>query len=449
MRQDGAVDKLLPPLERSGLSARGYELMRKDVLMKNQGSDDWLALLDYNAQGLPMNTLSNIALILQHDEGLQNIYYNEMSRLIDVSGEVPWQRHRGGWSNTDFSCLQMYLEKKYRIYAPKKCQDALYAALSCDRRKHPIRDYLDALVWDGYQRLDSLLLDCFEVEDSRYVRAVTRKTLTAAVARIYQPGIKFDHMLVLCGSQGIGKSTLFSKLGGKWYSDSMTIADMKDKTAAEKLQGIWIMELSELAGIRKVDVETVKSFLSRTDDQYRAPYQSYVEPHPRSSILVGTTNASSGFLRDITGNRRFWPVIVHISTGTKPWELTRAETDQIWAEAVTCFRQREPLFLPPELDREAQRIQQEVLELDPRQGLVGDYLDQAGKDKICLMELWCECLHKDRSDFRRTDAYELEGILCQLGGWELYRGNSTGKLRHPGYGIQRTFVREKKGESNA
>lgn len=399
-------------------------------------------LLSLNAQGQPMNTLSNIALILQNDTSLKNIFYNELNKLIDISGDVPWQRHSGGWSNTDFACLQMYLEKNYQIYSPRKCQDALYAALSCGRRYHPIKEYLDKLVWDGYPRLDSLLLDCFDVEDSRYVRSVTRKTLSAAVARIYHPGIKFDYMLVLCGKQGIGKSTLFSKLGGKWYSDSMTIADMKDKTAAEKLQGIWIMELSELAGIRKVDVETVKSFLSRTDDQYRAPYQSYVEAHPRSSILVGSTNSSNGFLRDITGNRRFWPVRVSSSIGKNPWDLKREEIDQIWAEAVTCFRQREPLFLPPDLDKEAQQIQQEVLELDPRQGLVGDYLSQSGKDRICLMELWCECLHKDRSDFRRADAYELEGILCQLGGWEPYRGNASGKLRHPGYGIQRTFIKE-------
>lgn len=398
-------------------------------------------MLSRNAQGTPVSTLSNIALILEHDGQLQNIFYNELNRLIDISGQVPWQRHSGSWGNTDFACLQMYLERNYQIYAPRKCLDALYAALSCRRRRHPIREYLDALVWDGYPRLDSLLLGCFDVEDSRYVRAVTRKTLTAAVARIYQPGIKFDCMLVLCGRQGIGKSTLFSRLGGKWYSDSMTIADMKDKSAAEKLQGIWIMELSELAGIRKVDVETVKSFLSRTDDQYRAPYQTYVEPHPRSSILVGTTNASTGFLRDITGNRRFWPVAVAASPGRMPWELTGAEVEQIWAEAVACFRQKEPLFLPPDLEKEAQRIQQEVLELDPRQGLIGDYLAQSQKERICLMELWCECLHKDRSDFKRSDAYELEGILSQIGGWELYSGNTTGKLRHPGYGIQRTFVR--------
>lgn len=115
-------------------------------------------LLSLNAHGEPLSTLSNIAFILQNDASLKNIFYNELSKLIDISGDVPWQRHSGGWSNTDFACLQMYLEKNYRIYSPRKCQDALYAALSCGRRYHPIKEYLDHLVWDGYPRLDRLLL---------------------------------------------------------------------------------------------------------------------------------------------------------------------------------------------------------------------------------------------------------------------------------------------------
>ena len=166
-------------------------------------------------------------------------------------------------SSTDFACLEMYLENIYHIYSPRKCRDALQAILSSRKRHHPIKEYLEQQEWDGQKRLDKLLIDYLGAEDTDYVREVTKKTFTAAVARIYEPGIKFDIILVLCGEQGIGKSTLFARMAGKWHSDSMSIADMKDKSAAEKLQGIWIMELSELAGIRKIDVETVKSFLSR------------------------------------------------------------------------------------------------------------------------------------------------------------------------------------------
>jgi predicted P-loop ATPase len=107
-----------------------------------------------------------------------------------------------------------------------------------------------------------LIIDYLGAENNSYTKAVTRKTLCAAVARIYDPGIKFDHILVLSGPQGLGKSTFFNRLGGKWFSDSLNITDMRDKAAAEKLQGYWILELGELAGIKKTDVETVKSFVS-------------------------------------------------------------------------------------------------------------------------------------------------------------------------------------------
>lgn len=159
------------------------------------------------------------------------------------------------------------------------------------------------------------------------MRAATRKTLTAGVARIYEPGVKFDSILVLNGPQGIGKFTFFARLGKKWYSDSLTIADMKDKTAPEKLQGYWLLEISELAGMKKMDVETVKSFITRTDDKYRQSYGVSVESHPRSCIIVGTTNSDGGFLRDITGNRRFWPVHVPGGSAQIVFALTQSMVD--------------------------------------------------------------------------------------------------------------------------
>ena len=233
----------------------------------------WQNRLTRNMNGEALCTMPNIALILKSDPNLKNIVFNEMKKTLDIIGAVPWKTEASGWDTTDFPCLQMYLEDNYHIYAPRKCKDALYATLSSEKRYHPIKNYLKSLNWDGTNRLDTILIDYLGAEDTPYVRAISRKTFVAAVARIFRPGIKFDTILVLCGEQGIGKSTLFKKMGQAWYSDSMTIADMKDKSAAEKLQGIWIMELSELAGIRKVEVETVKSFLSRMDDQYRAPYE--------------------------------------------------------------------------------------------------------------------------------------------------------------------------------
>ena len=323
---------------------------------------------------------------------------------------------------------------------------------------------------DGVKRIDTLLIDYLGAEDNSYNRAVMRKTLVAAVARIYEPGIKFDHIIVLNGKQGIGKSTLFSRLGGRWFSDSLTISDMRDKSAAEKLQGYWILELGELAGIRKMEVEVVKSFISRTDDKFRQSYGVNVESHPRQCIIVGTTNSTGGFLRDITGNRRFWPVRVDGSSVKKPWQIS--DVRQVWSEALMYYRTGEDLVLKKDDAEMAYKEQKEAMETDDREGIVVEYLDKllpenwssmelyqrrsflgggdfessdlqgtVQRDRVCIMEIWCECFGKDRPNIKKSDSYEIEAILNKLGGWKRYDGNTTGKTRIPGYGIQRTFVR--------
>jgi predicted P-loop ATPase len=289
---------------------------------------------------------------------------------------------------------------------------------------------------------------------------------------VYEPGVKFDSILVLNGPQGIGKSTLFARLGGKWYSDSLSISDMKDKTAAEKLQGYWLLELGELAGIKKVDVETVKSFITRTDDKFRQSYGIAVESHPRACVIVGSTNSESGFLRDITGNRRFWPVLVKGGTAHTVFEISPAITDQIWAEAIEKYRAGEELYLKGEVAAQAYCAQQEAMEADDREGIIVDYLERplpdqwdgmdlyqrrsflgdsefdggtrkgsVRREKVCIMEIWCECFGKERQNLKRTDSYEIEGILNRIGGWGRYSGNASGKMRISGYGIQKTFVR--------
>ena len=180
------------------------------------------------------------------------------------------------------------------------------------------------------------------------------------------PISKFDSVLILNGPQGIGKSTLFAKLAGAWFSDSLTLTDMRDKSGPEKLQGYWILELGELAGMKKTDVETVKSFLSRVDDKYRASYGLKVESHPRQCVIVGSTNTESGFLRDITGNRRFWPVRVNGQSVKKPWQMIAEEVTQIWAEAVAVYKGGEKLFLEGNVAAMAASEQAEAMETDDR-----------------------------------------------------------------------------------
>lgn len=444
----------------------------RKVQIEEEFSDDedWQGRLELEKNGKIKDTLSNISTILRFDPALQSIVFNQFKNLIDVVGELPWPQVKPGWSDTDLACAKLYFERTYGIWSPTKFKDALLGVVSVERLYHPVKEYLGSLKWDGIERLDMLLIDYLGAEDTPYVRAVTRKTLVAAVARIYRPGVKFDSILVLNGSQGIGKSTLFARLGGQWYSDSLSISDMKDKTAPEKLQGYWILELGELAGIKKMDVETVKSFITRTDDKYRQSYGVSVESHPRSCIIVGTTNSDGGFLRDITGNRRFWPVRVIGHGKYHAWELT--EVDQIWAEVVERYKVGEELFLRGALAEEAVTQQRDAMESDDREGLVAEYLEallpedwdkmdlyqrrnhlnggefgeplspaSIRRSQVCVMEIWCECFCKTRESIKKGDSYEIEGILNKIGGWKKFDGNKTGKKHVPLYGPQRVFVR--------
>ena len=432
--------------------------------------ENWQTLLELDKSGKVKDTLNNIANIIRYDPNLKAIVYNEFKSTIDAVGDLPWKQVKPGWSDADLANAKLYFERVYGIWSPTKFKDALLAVVSAERLYHPIKEYFSTLQWDGVERLDTLLIDYMGAEDTPYVRAVTRKTLTAAVARIYEPGIKFDSILILNGPQGVGKSTFFSLLGRQWYSDSLSISDMRDKTSAEKLQGYWILELGELAGIKKVDVETVKSFVTRTDDKYRQSYGIMVESHPRTCIIVGSTNSEGGFLRDITGNRRFWPVHVTGTGKHRPWEME--SVDQIWAEAIVRYREGEELYLKGSVAAEAYVRQQEAMESDDREGIVADYLDTLLPDdwdnmdlyqrrsflsgsefggvpntgtmlreRVCIMEIWCECFGKERQNLKRTESYEVESILNKIPGWKRYDGNASGKMRIPGYGIQKAFVR--------
>ena len=439
--------------------------------------DDWRKLLEFDRRGVVKDTLNNLVLVMRHDKGMQSIAFNLHRDGIDAGEGLPWKQIKPGWNDSDFASLKVYLNKGYGVYAPTKTKDALLAVAS-ERAYHPVREYLDALPeWDGTERIDTLLTDYLGAEDSAYTRAVMRKTLAAAVARIYQPGVKFDSVLILNGPQGIGKSTLFARLAGAWFSDSLTLTDMRDKAGPEKLQGYWVLELGELAGMKKTDVETVKSFLSRVDDKYRASYGLNVESHPRQCIIVGSTNTESGFLRDITGNRRFWPVRVNGQSGKKPWQLSGDDVLQIWAEAKAAFENGERLYLEGEEAAAAACEQADAMETDDREGLVRAYLDtllpeewdtmslydrrnflngsEFGEQRrtgtvrrmmACNMEIWCECFGRDSSTLKKIDSYEISGIMRKIEGWGRYTATKNGTSSFPIYGKQRAYVREQHKE---
>ena len=265
--------------------------------------DAWKTQLTYQKKTAQIeNTLHNLKLIMENDESMKQIVFNQLADGMEIRDPVPWKHPSKFWRDADDAQLICYVDEKYGTFSQRNYSIAV-AKVVDDRSYHPIRDFFKNLPeWDGVKRVETALVDYLGAEDSPYVRAVTRKLLCAAYVRVHNPGIKFDNMIVLNGDQGIGKSTFIAKLGGEWYSDSLNLSDMNDKTAAEKLQGYWILEIGELAGMRKADLDKVKAFISRQDDKYRASFGRRVTPHPRQCVFFGTTNNENGYLRDITGN---------------------------------------------------------------------------------------------------------------------------------------------------
>lgn len=428
--------------------------------------EDWQNGLELDKSGHVKNTLHNLTLILENDPNLKGVVFNQLLDGMEIKGEVPWKHPSKFWRDADDAQLISYVDAHYGTFSARN-YDIAVTKVADDRAYHPIREFIESLPeWDKVPRVDTLLVDYLGAADTAYVRAVTRKTLCAAISRVLRPGCKFDSMLVLNGPQGVGKSTLIAKLAGEWFSDSLNLGDTKDKTAAEKLQGYWILEIGELAGLKKAEVETLRSFLSRQNDIYRAAFGKRATPHLRQCVFFGTTNAESGYLRDTTGNRRFWPVKTPGNGKKQSWNLTHEEILQIWAEALVYVRQGEKLYLSAEMDALAKDEQREAMESDEREGLVREYLDTllperwaemdlferrnflTGSDfgglqekgtvkrtSVSNMEIWCECFGKERANLRRTDSNELTGILARLG-WK----RAESKVRIPLYGPQYVFV---------
>ena len=430
--------------------------------------DAWKKQLQYEKKSMELkNNLHNLMLILENDENLKGIVFNQLADGMEIRGKVPWPHPAKFWRDADDAQLICYVDAAYGTFSARNYDIAVTKAVD-DRSYHPIREFFETLpAWDGVERADTLLIDYLGAEDTPYVRAVTRKELCAAYCRVYHPGIKFDSMIVLNGDQGIGKSTLIAKLGGEWYSDSLNLSDMNDKTAAEKLQGYWIMEIGELAGMRKADLDKVKAFISRQDDKYRASFGRRVTPHPRQCVFFGTTNSQNGYLRDITGNRRYWNVKVPGNGKYKPWDMDEDTVKQVWAEVMVYAKAGEKLYLPPELEAYAKEEQRAAMERDDREGLVQEYLDMLLPDtwdsmdvykrrdyvrdvddpmrpdgsvrrmEVSNMEIWCECFGKPKEDMKPSDSYSIAAIMERMDRW-----SRTGKAKVlPIYGKQRIYRR--------
>lgn len=450
------------------LNTEKYE---KAITVFGEAPEDnanWIALLDVSAlTGQPKKTTDNIIIILENDPLLKGkMRFDEFSNRVLVTGALPWDKNVAtrSWTDNDDAGMRHYLEKAHGITGVNKVFDA--CSLVCHKHSiNAVADWLNALPeWDGVPRLDRLFVEYLGAEDTEYVRAVARKSFAAAVARALKPGVKYDTMPILVGPQGIGKSTLLRIMGGEWFSDSLS--SFEGKEAYELIQGSWLLELGELNGLSKAEMNVVKQFLSKLSDIFREPYGRRTSEFPRRCVFFGTTNESE-FLRDKTGNRRFWPVDCGINPPTKSvFKQLADEAPQIWAEAVLAWKNGEKLFLDGEAEKQSLRAQEEHSEHNAKEGIIREFLERkipadwskrtiaqrrmfwsgefgriapenlVERTKACALEIWCEALGGDVKTLRKSDAAEINAIMASVEGWE--RANSP--LRIGGeYGSQRGY----------
>ena len=434
-------------------------------------------------------TRGNAILIMRNDPALRGLFGNDLfARQLMMLRKSPWDavfEERRAWTDEDDKMLRCYLEGHYGFDSPTRLDDATVAVA----REN---EYDDAVAkfkalrgkHDGIPRLDTLLIDVFGAEDTPYVRAVSSKPFVAAVARALKPGTKFDNCLVLKGAQGIGKSTFLRKMGEPWFCDNLP-RYLEGRSASARIQGKVVVELAELDKYSRTEVGIFKEFLSRQTDTYRNPYDKRFQEYPRRCVIFATVNEDE-FLRDTTGNRRFWVVEVKKANGvnspeTEPLNtansgepesaadynrgldiLTDDYIEQLWAEAVARYDAGEKLWLPAKLEAKASEEQAKYMITDARAGMVQEWLDkplpdnwakrdlqarriywadpakQTGtcqRDFVCAAEVWCELFGREPGAICYKESAEINAILRGLG-W------SVGRLaKQAVYGVVRGYAR--------
>ena len=422
----------------------------------SEDDKDWMRKLKLTDGNRFESSRENITIILENESGIKGkLRYEEFTKTMRVLGSLPWNPSEEirKWLDIDEVQLRMHLDKKYKITGEKKIEDALKACFD-NNRYNEVHDYFNNLEWDGEERVRTLLIKFLGAEDNIFTREAIEKFLMATVARGLKNGIKWDNLLVLVGEQGIGKSTLGRMLGMAWFSDSLYTFEGKE--AFECIDGKLIVEIGELHAMNKSEASIVKQFLSKSEDSYRRPYAKIPETHPRHCTFLGTTN-NYDFLKDETGNRRFWPIDVWINEPTKNlWADLPPILNQVWAEIVFKLKRGDSLLLSKEALELANIAADEHMEVDPREEEVYKFLEKEipenwydlntsakraflnkEKDfepvepipqekKIILMrrtyvtaaEVWVECFSKDMALMYYKEARAINKILLRLKNWK-------------------------------
>ena len=307
-----------------------------------------------NEDGEIKKLFTNLKKMIEIDETIKDIELNEFTREVNVNDDL--------LTDNFLSEIRLNISNKYYIDYSKDDILQAISLIASEHSFHPIKDNIHSRPWDGQKRAETLFIDYLGADDNEYTRAVARKWLAGAVARIYQPGVKFEMVPIIQGKQGIGKSTLADKLGGEFFVDSLkSLGNNKDDY--QMLIGAWIIELGELSSFNDTKIETMKGFISAREDKIRLPYDKITQRFPRTCVFIGTTNPGQ-YLKDTTGNRRFFPIPTPNQPSKDVFSLSDEEVQQIWAEAYQLYINKEQLFLNDEEEKLANKYRDDATEED-------------------------------------------------------------------------------------
>ena len=404
---------------------------------ETENPDGWRNLLHISDNGVVSPSYRNCLVIIENDPHLkkcvaENDFTGSQMKVREFGGDAIQPRE---WGKKEDSYVREYLEATYRVvFSPMVIRDALIGA-AVKNSFHPVRDWLSGLEWDGVKRAETLFIDFLGCADNAYTRAACRKMLSAAVARVFRPGTKYDNVVILEGKQGGGKSTFWRILSNEWFCELETF---EAKTAAEIIQGCWLGEIPELESLPRFGSDRTKAFLSKCSDRYREAYAVRAQDRPRQCIFVGSTN-NDEYLQDRTGNRRYLPIKISKSEQDPvDFATLKKAVPQVWAEVMTWeLVGLEPLFMDtPELQKIAGEEQHNRLSADDWEGIVLKWMDEKGVEETCVAQVWAECLEGDTVKLDFKDRRRIGTILRSIG------LEACGVRTHKDYGRQKTFRRD-------
>jgi predicted P-loop ATPase len=397
-----------------------------NVVVPLQHDDHWTDGLTLNKHGVPLGNVRNLLYAFRNaPEWKTIIAYDEFSAKVITTRSPPWcNRTVERWTDDDDTRACEWFQEQ-GIPATVGIVGRAVQTIARENPVHPIRDYLNALKWDGTPRLDTWLTRYLGVEDSPYVRAIGSRFLISGIARVFRPGCQADYMLILEGVQGILKSSALKALAGPWFADS--ISKLGSKDSAIEIAGVWLVEMSELDAMLRAALSATKSFVTRRHDRFRPPYAKHVIDRPRQCVFAGTINPIGGYLKDPTGGRRFWPV----RCGVIDLEALIHDRDRLWAEALIRFRGGALWWLETsELQALAAAEQEARFEVDAWTEKVSQWL--VSRTDVSIGEILLGALGIPQESWSQTAQNRIAKILVHQG-FEQYRPGKKGQPRTPRY----------------